>query len=121
MAEQPSADDKLILTSHYAEIAKLQKHYGITAKGGICTHYPYGDDHLIVEADGTGGGTLRLVDERYPFDDCMEHYSHDFSDEDEACKAAEWFDTHLEEGGDMSAREFFGKLEAGEKPWEDTD
>lgn len=106
------------LKDHYTAIKQIQDAHGVTAKGSPCTWYPYGDDKLMVEADGLGGGTLMLVSDHYPFDGFDCRYSHHFEDEHEACRAAEWFDDLLENRkGDMSCREFFGLIEQGKRPW----
>lgn len=121
MAEKHlSAEVVVALKSHYAAIKALQDEHGITAKGDICTWYPYSDDLLLVEADGLGGGSLMLVSDHYPRDGFDLRHSHEFVDEDEACEAAEWFDTLLEETqSTMSATAFFRLLEAGRKPWKE--
>lgn len=119
MAEKPSFSDKIELEAHYKAIEEITKRYGITPKGVVATQYPYDDDHIVVEGDGFGGGDLMRVCDQYPFDGFMQHNHHHFDDEDEACKAAEWFDQHQENGGEMTATEFFDAIAEGKKPWEE--
>ena len=68
-----------------------------------------------------------LVSDHYPFDGYDLRHTEHFADEHEACKAADWFDTELEErGSTMSATAFFKLIrssEKGKEPWnlEETD
>lgn len=104
----------------HAAIKQIQEAHGVGGKGMVQTWYPYGDDKLVVESDGIGGGTLMLVSDHYPFDGFDCHHSHDFEDEHVACKAAEWFDELLEQTqSSMSATAFFRLLGEGRKPWEE--
>lgn len=122
MAEKPPLTPDAIqaLKDHYAAIKEIQDAHGIGSKGSVQTWYPYGDDKIVVEADGLGGGQLMVVSDHYPFDGFDLHHSHDFDDEHVACKAAEWFDELLEQTqSSMSATAFFRLLGEGRKPWEE--
>lgn len=122
MADHPPLTpvDLQALKNHYEIIREIQMAHGITAKGDVCTWYPYDDDKLVVEADGLGAGTLMLVSDHYPFDGFDLKHHHEFADEHEACKAAEWFDDLLEQTqSSMSATQFFRMLKEGRKMWDE--
>jgi hypothetical protein len=73
------------------ELDQLRKRAGISDRG--CVLYradlSYGDDDVvIVEADGFGGATLRVVEGNWPVD-YFTHEEQEFATESDAVNAAE--------------------------------
>jgi hypothetical protein len=73
------------------ELAALREELGVSARGDMIFQSPrdmWSDDDIVVEADGSGGATLMIVEGNYPSDYTI-HKHQSFKTEDEACEAAE--------------------------------
>ena len=73
------------------KVAVLRQKLGISARGEMLFQAPrsiWSATDVVVEADGDGGATLRLVEGNYPAD-YITHKEQHFQTEDDACEAAE--------------------------------
>ena len=73
------------------EIRALRQQLGVSARGKMIFQAPrsmWSATDVVVEADGTGGAKLLIVEGNYPAD-YMTHKAQFFQTEDEACEAAE--------------------------------
>jgi hypothetical protein len=73
------------------EIQVLRQQLGVSARGEMIFQAPrsmWSATDVVVEADGTGGAKLLIVEGNYPAD-YMTHKAQFFKTEDEACEAAE--------------------------------
>lgn len=73
------------------EIQALRQQLEVSARGEMIFQAPrsmWSATDVVVEADGTGGAKLLIVEGNYPAD-YMTHKAQFFQTEDEACEAAE--------------------------------
>jgi hypothetical protein len=73
------------------EIATLRQQLGVSARGEMIFQAPrsmWSAADVVVEADGTGGAKLLIVEGNYPAD-YLTHKEQSFQTEEEACEAAE--------------------------------
>jgi hypothetical protein len=69
----------------------LRKQLGVSARGEMIFQAPrdmWSEDDVVVEADGSGGANLMIVEGNYP-SDYTTHKEQFFKTEDKACEAAE--------------------------------
>jgi hypothetical protein len=74
-----------------SEAARIRKRLNISKVGEILYRAPqnkWSDNNVVVEADGSGGATLLIVEGNYPIDYHV-HKEKAFSSEQEACDAAD--------------------------------
>ncbi|HZV89756.1 MAG TPA: hypothetical protein VFF95_19565 [Candidatus Binatus sp.] len=82
--------DRQLMTRLQAQLDDLRRRLGISERGRILfrAELSYGDDEVVlVEADGFGGGVLRIVEGNYPVD-YLTREERTFSTEVEATNAA---------------------------------
>ena len=73
------------------EISGLRRKLGVSARGEMLFQAPrsmWSATDVVVEADGSGGAMLLIVEGNYPAD-YLTHKEQFFQTEDEACEAAE--------------------------------
>jgi len=73
------------------EIAVLKQKLGVSARGEIIFQTPrstWSEADVVVEADGSGGATLLIVEGNYP-SDYLTHKTQFFPTEEAACEEAE--------------------------------
>jgi hypothetical protein len=82
--------ERELLTRLQSQLDDLRKSLKISERGKILfqAQLSYGDDEVVlVEADGFGGGILRVVEVNYPVD-YLTHEERIFATEDEAEEVA---------------------------------
>ena len=73
------------------QIATVRQQLGVSARGEMIFQAPrsmWSSTDVVVEADGTGGAKLLIVEGNYPAD-YLTHKEQWFQTEDQACEAAE--------------------------------
>jgi len=91
MSKEPlSQTDRELIASLESQLDELRHRLRISRRGEVLLRVDlsYGDDEVVlVEADGFGGGVLRIVEGNYPVDYLIRD-EHEFATEEEAIEAA---------------------------------
>jgi len=83
--------DKQAIAGFQNKLDEMRQRLGISERGAVLyrADLSYGDDEVVlVEADGFGGGVLRIIEGNYPMD-YLNREEYRYSTEAEAVKAAE--------------------------------
>lgn len=91
MSKNPlNQKDRQLITRLQSQLDGLRRRLGISGRGEVLfrADLSYGDDEVaLVEADGFGGGVLRIVEGNYPVDYLIRD-EREFATEEEAIEAA---------------------------------
>ena len=105
IAEEPKRQMKTPLLNRLhqleSEIEVLRQQLGVSARNETIFQAPrsmWSATDVVVEADGSGGAKLLIVEGNYPAD-YMTHKEQCFQTEEDACEAAERLISPIKSGG----------------------